>query len=179
MANADESYIDRAKKSLLGFAGGIKRNLVDIPKEAGEAAYLEAGARNKGVLGEFSKADAAKHMAWQATMAQKIRDKTGVPDRAAVLAANMIGVGKEAIVDGLGSTAKYIAEGVQNGGKFNPENNPLPVMRNSLMDTRNNAVGAMRLINSKDIVGDAVRLSDESTSSVSDSIKNRAPYAER
>ena len=42
MADNDTSYLGVAKRKLLDIAGGIRRDIIDAPKDAGEKAYQNA-----------------------------------------------------------------------------------------------------------------------------------------
>lgn len=132
---------------------------VEGPQEAGYKAYQDAGEKYGGA-GEWSKADAAKHMAWQSELASR----TMLPPALAIPVANVIGAGKEVLVDGLGSAVNYVT------GRGD---NPIPTWKNSLMDMWNNYVGAGSGLSPEQ----AVELAGRSTNSIREAIMNRLPYS--
>lgn len=138
-------------------AGQLKEYYIDQPADVGMEAYHQAGLKY-GKSGEWSKADAAKHMAWQGALAQR----TGIP------ISLLLGLGKEIVTDGLGSLGNYA---MGKGG------NPVDTWKNSLMDIRNNSIGATKVSQSPDIVADAVRRAGLSTSSPLDSVTKSLPYS--
>lgn len=149
----------------MGLLDDAKRYWVDEPQDVGYDAYMRAGEAY-GKSGEWTKADAAKHMAWQAELAKR----TMLPGLLAVPVANTVGLVKEVAVDGLGSTYNYL----KGTGE-----NPTGTWLNSVMDVANNYVGASRLRDSADVTGDAVRLAGKSSMSIGDPFRNRLPYADK
>ena len=133
------------------------------PNEVGYSAYDKA-AQQYGKSGEWSKADAAKHMAWQAELA----NRTMLPKMLAVPLANTIGVGKEVVVDGLGGLLDSV---------INRKPLPTDTWKNSLMDIWSNSVGANALHGSSSVSDDAVRLAGDSRKSLIDALLNGKPYA--
>jgi hypothetical protein len=126
---------------MVGLFNALKQRYITEPEEIGYRAYQQ-GMQQFGVGGEGSRADAAKHMAWQGALAQRTNPTI----------ANALGLGKEVLMDGVGSVANWVGSG------FKSEQSPLPTLRNSFQDLRNNTVGANQLQNSTDIAGDAVNL---------------------
>lgn len=146
----------------------IKEFLIDNPKrywveEPADAAYeaYHAARQKYGESGEWSKADAAKHMTWQSEIAKR----TMLPHGLAVPVANILGAGKELVADGVGSIGQYL---MGTGG------NPVPTMKNSLMDIWNNYVGASRNVTGPE----AVELAGRSTNSIREALFNRLPYSD-
>lgn len=149
----------------MGLLDDAKRYWVTEPQDVGYAAQDRAEEKY-GNVGEWTKADAAKHMAWQAELAKR----TMLPPMFAVPIANGIGLMKEVAVDGLGSAYQY-ATG--NGGS------PVNTWKNSIMDINNNFVGASRLGGSDNVIDDAVNLAGQSRGLLSESLRNRLPYAKK
>lgn len=81
-----------------------------------------------GKVGEWTGADAAKHMAWQAELARC----SLLPAPLAAAVANVAGLGKEVFIDGLGSAGLAVTGG----------GSPTGTWKNSLMDLWNNYIGA-------------------------------------
>ena len=131
------------------------------PKKAGEDAYglaLESGLGSN----ENSKSDAVKHIVWQAEITKALMEKYGLSRGAAAALANTSGVGKEVLMDWVGSL-------------FSPE-----TIGNTPMDLRNNAYGAKHLPLEGDIAANAIKaVRGTATPSMWDAITNKMPYASK
>jgi hypothetical protein len=152
-------------EALKGAFSRFKENVITAPEKAGYDAYQRTAEKNKGKAGEGSKADAAKHMAWQAELVKR----SGLPREIAIPLVLAAGLGKEVVVDGLGSTLLYLAgEG----------DNPLPTMKNSVMDMRNNVKGAVEISKADDTAAAASEASDSSVNDLLRSIVENLPYTQ-
>lgn len=138
-----------------------KQRYYDEPQDSGRQAEMSAGAKY-GKMGEWSKADAAKHMAWQGELARRI----GSPGPLATLGANVLGVGKEVVIDGLGSAANYAIGSGED---------PRDTWKNSLMDAWNNYVGASNQYSPEQ----AVEAAGKSTNSIWEALSKGLPYSQQ
>ena len=167
MVQRDSDYEDAWRAAEYGarkLISDAKRYWWDEPKKVGERAESMAAERY-GRTGDWTRSNAAKHMAWQAELA----DRTHLPKVLAVPVANAIGVGKELIIDGIGSTGLFIA-----GRGDNPSRD----FANMPADIKNNFVGASRLIDAPDKAEAAVELAREAKGGgMLRALANADPYA--
>jgi hypothetical protein len=145
-------------------AGDAKRYWVDEPQEVGYRAFQGAHDRYGSPMQEWTKADAAKHMAWQNELAKR----TMLPQPIGGAIANGIGLAKEVLMDGVGSIGNW-ATG--KGG------DPRNTIKNSFMDLRNNAHGAFSLPMDGDSAENAINAAGNSTGNALSSLYHGRPYS--
>ena len=147
----------------MGLLDNAIRYWITEPNDVGYSAYDKA-VKQYGKSGEWSKADAAKHMAWQT----ELSNRTMLPKAIAVPVANTIGIGKEVVVDGLGGLLDAVV---------NKKSLPVDTWKNSLMDIWSNSVGANALHGSSNVSDDAVMFAGDARQSFIDALLNGKPYA--
>lgn len=166
MGLLDNEYVNKLADVLYN---DPKRYWVTEPEAVGMNAYSMAADRY-GNNGEWTKADAAKHMAWQGELAKR----TMMPAPIAVPVANALGYAKELGMDWFGGGLHSLDPSSSHTIKAQ-----LDTMKNSNMDVRNNWVGAKNLLNAPDVASAAVDLAGTATSSPLNSLLYGLPYARK
>jgi hypothetical protein len=155
------------------------RYFVKGPEEVGYDAFARAREQLGAPMEEFTKADAAKHTAWQAETTRRLMERTGAPRELAAKMSNVPAVGKE-LLDVIGSAG--VAFDDAKGQPFMDRvrragNAGMTTAQNSLMDLRNNDFGARILPLEGDIAQHAVNAAANATNSPLRALLQQRLYA--